>query len=61
MDTRKTDHHNKFLVGKIWNNQNISGRYDNIEGLNGATVRPNEGVYFAVTGDADGYHHTDLK
>ena len=61
MDTRKTDHHNKFLVGKVWNNQNISGRYDNVEGLNGVTVRPNEGVYFAATGDTDGYHHTDHK
>ena len=61
MDTRKTDHHNKFLVGKVWNNQNISGRYDNIEGINGVTVRPNEGVYFAANGDADGYHHTDHK
>jgi hypothetical protein len=61
VDTRKTDHHNKFLVGKVCNNQNIKGRSDNGGGLKGVTAGPNEGDYFAVTGDAGGYHHTDRK
>jgi len=54
-DTRKTDHYNKFLVGTVWTDQNSNGRYDSGEGLNEVTVKPNEGVYFAVTGNAGGY------
>ena len=47
--------HNRFIVGTAWEDLNSDGDYDEDEGLAGVTVMPDNGTFFAVTGDAGGY------
>jgi len=46
---------NTFVVGTVWSDLNDNGLYDPGEGHGGITVSPDNGEYFAVTGDAGGY------
>ena len=46
---------NRFIVGTVWEDLNDDGDYDENEGLGGVTVMPDEGTFFAFTGDAGGY------
>jgi len=48
-------HFNSFVVGTVWKDLNGNGVYDINEGLEGVTVTPNEGEYFAVTAAGGGY------
>lgn len=54
-NTAYADHHNRFLVGTVWEDTNANGRYDPGEGLAGVRVLPDRGTYFAVTGSSGGY------
>jgi uncharacterized membrane protein YgcG len=54
-DTGFADHHNRFIVGTVWEDANANSQYDPGEGLAGVTVMPDKGAYFAVTGDSGGY------
>jgi len=47
--------HNRFLVGTVWDDQDMDGDYDEGEGLAGVTVMPDQGTYYAITGEAGGY------
>lgn len=47
--------YNRFLVGTVWNDLNLNDEYDEGEGLDGVLVLPDQGVYYAVTGQAGGY------
>jgi hypothetical protein len=47
--------HNRFLVGTVWDDLDMDGEYDEGEGLAGVSVTPDQGTYFALTGDAGGY------
>lgn len=49
------DHHNRFLVGTVWNDLNANDLYDPGEGIGSVTVMPDKGTYYAVTGSAGGY------
>jgi hypothetical protein len=49
------DHHNRFIVGTVWEDTNSNSQYDPGEGLAGVTVMPDKGTYFAVTGNSGGY------
>ena len=49
------DHHNRFLVGTVWEDTNDNNTYDPGEGIGGVTVMPNQGVYYAVTANSGGY------
>ena len=49
------DHHNRFIVGTVWEDMNSNSQYDPGEGLAGVTVMPDKGTYFAVTGNSGGY------
>lgn len=48
-------HHNRFLVGTVWTDDNSNSLYDSGEGLAGVEVRLSSGEFFAVTGEAGGY------
>ncbi len=54
-NTAYADHHNRFLVGTVWEDTNGNGLYDPGEGLAGVRVLPDRGTYFAVTGASGGY------
>ncbi len=54
-DTAYVDHHNRFLVGTVWEDTNGNAQYDPGEGLAGVTVMPDKGDYFAVTAASGGY------
>ncbi|MCP4995053.1 MAG: hypothetical protein GY934_14920, partial [Gammaproteobacteria bacterium] len=41
--------------GTVWKDNNSNGVYDSGEGINGVTVMPDSGAYYAVTGNAGGY------
>jgi hypothetical protein len=47
--------HNRFIVGTVWDDLNDDGDYDENEGLGGVLVMPDNGTYYAITGDAGGY------
>jgi len=47
--------HNRFLVGTVWRDFDMDGDYDEGEGLAGVTVTPDQGTYYAITGEAGGY------
>jgi hypothetical protein len=47
--------HNRFLVGTVWDDLDMDGVYDEGEGLAGVSVTPDQGTYYALTGDAGGY------
>ena len=50
-----SDHHNRFLVGTVWEDKDGDSIYDPGEGIGGVTVKPNQGTYYAVTGSSGGY------
>lgn len=50
-----TGDYNRFLVGTVWDDYDMDGVYDEGEGLAGVSVTPDQGTYYAVTGDAGGY------
>ncbi len=54
-DTAQANHYNRFLVGTVWRDLNDNDQYDPGEGMGGITVRPDRGVYHAVTADSGGY------
>jgi pimeloyl-ACP methyl ester carboxylesterase len=54
-DTSKENHHNRFLVGTVWNDSNGNSMYDPGEGIRGVTVMPDHGRYYAVTSNSGGY------
>ena len=54
-DTSQANHFNRFLVGTVWRDLNGNDQYDPGEGMGGITVRPDRGVYHAVTADSGGY------
>jgi len=49
------DHHNVFIVGTVYDDLNVNGRYDSGEGVSGVTVVPSRGDYYAVTSSGGGY------
>jgi hypothetical protein len=53
--TSHADHYNRFLVGTVWEDANGNARYDDGEGVEGVTVAPDAGAYFAVTAAGGGY------
>jgi hypothetical protein len=54
-DTGSADHFNRFLVGTVWRDLDMNGRYGAGEGVAGVTVAPDAGGYFAVTAAGGGY------
>ncbi len=54
-NTSWPDHHNRFLVGTVWEDLDDDGLYDPGEGIEGAVVMPSAGPYFAVTASGGGY------
>lgn len=54
-DTGTADHFNRFLVGTVWDDLDMDGVFDPGEGLEGVTVMPDQGVYFAVTSEGGGW------
>jgi len=53
--TAEPDHHNRFLVGTVWEDLNSNQLYDPGEGLGGVTVTPNLGDFYAETADSGGW------
>lgn len=49
------DHHNRFLVGTVWEDLDGDGRYDPGEGIAGVRVEPDAGGFFATTAAGGGY------
>ncbi|MBW7883821.1 MAG: hypothetical protein H3C34_14520 [Caldilineaceae bacterium] len=49
------DHHNRFLVGTVWSDNDGDGLYDPGEGIGGISVRPDHGDYYAVTAASGGF------
>jgi hypothetical protein len=45
----------RFLVGTVWKDLDLDGRYDAGEGYEGVTVMPNLGSWYAVTSPGGGY------
>lgn len=54
-NTSFADHHNRFIVGTVWEDTNTNSQYDPGEGLAGVAVMPDAGAYYAVTGASGGY------
>ena len=54
-DETYADHYNRFFVGTVWTDLDGNGRYDDGEGIEGVTVVPSHGPYFAVTAAGGGY------
>lgn len=53
--TAAADHYNRFLVGTVWQDLDEDDRYDPGEGIEGVTVVPSRGPWFAVTAAGGGY------
>ena len=53
--TAHADHHNRFLVGTVWEDLDEDGLYDPGEGVADVTVLPSRGPWFAVTSAGGGY------
>lgn len=49
------DHHNRFLVGTVWEDLDADGGYDPGEGVAGVSVAPDAGDLFAVTAAGGGF------
>ncbi len=49
------NHYNVFIVGTVWDDSNGNNQYDPGEGKGNVEVRPDQGTYYAVTGDSGGY------
>ncbi len=54
-NTYYDDHYNIFIVGTVWTDTNGNDQYDPGEGKGNVTVKPDQGGYYAVTGNAGGY------
>lgn len=54
-NTYFTDHYNRFLVGTVWEDRDGDSMYDPGEGVEGVSVIPDQGTYYAVTGAGGGY------
>ncbi len=54
-NTGHADHHNRFVVGTVWQDANGNEQYDPGEGMPGVTIMPDSGTYFAVTANSGGY------
>jgi hypothetical protein len=54
-NTGFADHHNRFIVGTVWEDTNANNQYDPGEGLSDVRVTPDKGPYYAVTGNSGGY------
>lgn len=54
-NTSSTNHFNKFIVGTVWNDTNGNDQYDPGEGKANVDVTPDQGTYYAVTGESGGY------
>lgn len=54
-DEAFADHYNRFVVGTVWTDLDGNGRYDDGEGIEGVTVLPSRGPYYAVTAAGGGY------
>ena len=54
-NTLQADHYNRFLVGTVWRDLNGNDQYDPGEGSGSIEVRPDQGPFYAVTGDSGGY------
>ncbi len=48
-------HFNAFVVGTVWKDLNSNNMYDPGEGIEGVTVTPSAGSYYAVTSAGGGY------
>lgn len=53
--TSEENHHNRFLVGTVWDDLNANELYDPGEGLADIIVTPDQGPYYAVTAAGGGY------
>jgi hypothetical protein len=49
------DHHNRFVVGTVWEDLDADGRYGVGEGVEGVRVAPDAGGFFAVTAAGGGF------
>jgi hypothetical protein len=49
------NHHNRFLVGTVWDDLDFDGEYDPGEGVGGVSVVPDAGGFFAVTSAGGGF------
>jgi hypothetical protein len=54
-NTGAADHHNRFIVGTVWTDDNGNSQYDPGEGIAGVTALPDQGGFYAVTADSGGY------
>ena len=54
-NTSYADHYNIFIVGTVWQDINGNHQYDPGEGIGSVSVTPDQGDYYAVTGDSGGY------
>lgn len=53
--TPDPSHHNRFLVGTVWEDTNSNGLYDPGEGFGSVSVTPDHGEYYAETSNSGGY------
>jgi hypothetical protein len=53
--TSAANHYNRFIVGTVWQDTNGNDQYDPGEGMDGITVTPDHGTYYAVTADSGGF------
>jgi hypothetical protein len=49
------NHHNRFVVGTVWEDLDADGVYDPGEGIAGVSVVPDAGAFFAVTAAGGGF------
>jgi len=54
-NTSAGNHFNRFLVGTVWTDKDDDAFFDAGEGLGDVMVRPDRGVYYAITSSAGGY------
>jgi len=49
------DHYNRFILGTVWEDKNGNNMYDPDEGIDGITIMPDHGDYYAITSKSGGY------
>lgn len=54
-NANQPQHSNRFIVGTVWRDANRNRLYDPGEGIGGVMVKPDQGTFFAITGEAGGY------
>ena len=54
-NTSADNHFNRFLVGTVWTDKDDDDFFDAGEGLGNVMVRPDRGVYYALTSSGGGY------